>query len=332
MGFSRFGTSRGAMQAVGHHSRRMAVAWASRSVRVKRHRLLHRSRSPAQLYSAPVPLRMRTAAGDGLANQPRGAWRYPKTAISHGVVYLPIDFVTSLPYVASAVTFVAFAIPLGFSALLRWKNSRADGDGLQTYARRRDLRVQSGVAIVGLGLGVAASTAAAVGWSGSSKHAAANVEARYNLSEVEMASWTGAWAVVDLVTGNGQPLSAVAVLPPLDSVPQTPANPHRISASTAWSCPGRLTCQAHRVAPHPWPRSRQRARTLVRKLQPGQKGLGKLLRTHGVGRQPAGHPRSKMNREPSSTRHRRRVRPSGRHRPGANNRRQSRIRTTTLRP
>ncbi len=104
---------------------------------------------------------------------------------------LPVDFVTPLLYVAAAGILAVFAIPLGIAALVRWKKFRADADGLQTYARRRDLRVQSGVAIAGVALALAASITAAVGWNESSRNLSANVEARYDVSDVTLSSWNG---------------------------------------------------------------------------------------------------------------------------------------------
>lgn len=127
-------------------------------------------------------------------------------------MYLPIDFLTPLLYVAGAVICAVFAIPLGISALVRWKKFRADADGLQTYARRKDLQVQSGVAIFGLVLVLAASITAAVGWNESTRNLGTNVEARYDVSDVTMTSWNGTWAVVDLVDGRGRPASGIEVL------------------------------------------------------------------------------------------------------------------------
>lgn len=126
-------------------------------------------------------------------------------------MYLPVDFLTPLLFVAAAVIFTLFAVPLGLGALVRWKKFRADADGLQTYARRRDLRIQSGVAIVGLALVLAASITAAIGWNESSRNLSANVEARYDVSDVAMTSWNGTWAEVDLVDGKGRPASGMEV-------------------------------------------------------------------------------------------------------------------------
>lgn len=127
-------------------------------------------------------------------------------------MYLPVDFVTPLLYVAAAGIVAVFAIPLGISALVRWKRFRADADGLQTYARRRDLQVQSGVAVCGTVLVFAALIVAAVGWNESSRNLSANVETRYDVSDVAMTSWNGTWAEVDLVDGKGRPASGIEVM------------------------------------------------------------------------------------------------------------------------
>ncbi len=135
-------------------------------------------------------------------------------------MYLPVDFLTPLLYVAAAGIFAVFAIPLGIGALVRWKKFRADADGLQTYARRRDLRVQSGVAIFGVALVLAASVTAAIGWDESRRNLSSNVEARYEVSDVTMTSWNGTWAEVDLVDGKGRPASGIGVLLGPDHEPE----------------------------------------------------------------------------------------------------------------
>ena len=127
-------------------------------------------------------------------------------------MYLPVDFATPMFYVAAAVVLALFAIPLGIGAVVRWLRFRADAVGLQTYARRRDLRIQSGLAIASLVLAPAALVAAAATWHDSRSNLATNVEARYNVSDVKMTSWNGSWAVVDLVDGTGLPVSGMDVV------------------------------------------------------------------------------------------------------------------------
>lgn len=127
-------------------------------------------------------------------------------------MYLPVNFLTPLVLVAVAGIVFLFAIPLGISVLVRWKKFGTDPDSLQTYARRRDLRIQSGLAIASLVLAPAALVAAAATWHDSRSNLATNVEARYNVSDVKMTSWNGSWAVVDLVDGTGLPVSGMDVV------------------------------------------------------------------------------------------------------------------------
>ena len=127
-------------------------------------------------------------------------------------MYLPVDFLTPLIFIAVAGILVLFGIPLGISALVRRKKFGTLADGLQTYARRRDLRIQSGISIGCFVLALAAAVTAVAGWNNSSKNLAANVETRYNVSNVTMLSWNGSWAVVDLIDSNGRPVNGVDVV------------------------------------------------------------------------------------------------------------------------
>ena len=112
-------------------------------------------------------------------------------------------------YVAAAVVLALFAIPLGIGAVVRWLRFRADAVGLQTHARLRDLRIQSGVAVACTVLMTAALVTASVGWEESRRNLGANIEARYEVSEVNVTSWNGTWAEVDLVDGAGRPMHGI---------------------------------------------------------------------------------------------------------------------------
>lgn len=127
-------------------------------------------------------------------------------------MYLPVDFLKPMIYLAIAGILILFAIPLGINVLVGRKKFAALADGLQTYARRRDLRIQTGVSIACIVFAAAAIATAASGWNHSSKNLTANIETRYNVSDVNMLSWNGSWAVVDLINSNGQPVNGVDVV------------------------------------------------------------------------------------------------------------------------
>lgn len=118
-------------------------------------------------------------------------------------MYLPVDFYTPLLYLAVVGILLVFALPLGISALFRWRKFRADADGLQTYARRKDLRIQSGLSISLVVLALAAATTALFGWQKSTNNLVSNVETRYAVTDVRVTNWNGTWAQVDLVSDDG---------------------------------------------------------------------------------------------------------------------------------
>ncbi|PQZ96420.1 hypothetical protein CQ018_03985 [Arthrobacter sp. MYb227] len=118
-------------------------------------------------------------------------------------MYLPVDFFTPLLYVAVAGIMVIFAFPMGVSAFFRWKKFRSDANGLQTYARRRDLRIQTGISIACIALALGASGIALVGWQNSKSNLVTNIETRYAVKDVKVTGWNGSWAQVTLLTDAG---------------------------------------------------------------------------------------------------------------------------------
>lgn len=126
-------------------------------------------------------------------------------------MYQPVDFGTPQLYLAVAAIIVVFAIPIGIHVLIRWRRYRKDSDTLKTYVRHRDMVIEAGVAGVGLIVALVLTGVFAVGWSTSEKNLVANVESRYAVSEVQMGSWNGSWATIDLIDGNGVPASGIEV-------------------------------------------------------------------------------------------------------------------------
>lgn len=118
-------------------------------------------------------------------------------------MYLPVDLFTPLLYVAGAGILFLFAIPLGISAFFRWRKFNADADGLQTYVRRRDLRIQTGVSIGCLVLTIAALVTSLIGWQQSIGNLVTNIETKYAVQDVKVTGWNGTWAQVDLVSDDG---------------------------------------------------------------------------------------------------------------------------------
>lgn len=126
-------------------------------------------------------------------------------------MYQPVDFGTPQIYLAVAVILAMFAVPIGIHALIRRRRFLKDPATLQTFARRRDLAVESGVAALGLALAVVCIFVAGIGWKESERHLVANVETRYAVTNVAMTSWNGSWATVDLTDGNGIEATGIEV-------------------------------------------------------------------------------------------------------------------------
>ena len=118
-------------------------------------------------------------------------------------MYQPVDFGTSLLYLAVAGVIVVFVIPIGIHALFRWHGYRKDSETRRTYARRRDIGIEAGVAGAGIIVALAFVAVCAVDWKQSEKNLVANIESRYEVSDVQLASWNGSWATVKLLDGNG---------------------------------------------------------------------------------------------------------------------------------
>lgn len=118
-------------------------------------------------------------------------------------MYQSVDFGTPLLYLAVAGVIVVFAIPLGIHALLRWRGYRKDSETRRTYVRRRDIGIETGVSGAGIIVALAFVAVCAVGWNQSEKNLVANIESRYEVSDVRLASWNGSWATVELLDGNG---------------------------------------------------------------------------------------------------------------------------------
>lgn len=118
-------------------------------------------------------------------------------------MYLPVDFHTPLIYLAVVGILLIFALPLGISAFFRRRKFLADAPGLQTYARRRDLRIQAGLSIGLVVLAIAAGITALVGWQQSTNNLVRNIETKYAVTDVEVTNWNGSWAQVTLVSDDG---------------------------------------------------------------------------------------------------------------------------------
>ena len=118
-------------------------------------------------------------------------------------MYQPVYFATPQLQLAGAVVIAVFAIPMGIHALVRWRRFRKAPAQQQTFVRRRDVRIESGVAAAGIITALVFTGMFGLGWKQSQKNLEANVETRYAVSEVEMTSWSGSAVLVDLTDANG---------------------------------------------------------------------------------------------------------------------------------
>ena len=126
-------------------------------------------------------------------------------------MYQPVDFATPQIQLAVAGILAVFAIPMGIHALVRWRKFRKDPAQQQTYARRRDVGIESAVAAFGIIGALVFAGMFSIGWKQSEKHLEANVETRYVVSDVVMTSWNGSTALVDLVDANGVAATGIEV-------------------------------------------------------------------------------------------------------------------------
>jgi hypothetical protein len=126
-------------------------------------------------------------------------------------MYQPVDFASPQIHLAVAGIIVVFAIPMGIHALVRWRKFRKDPPQQQTYARRRDVGIESGVAALGIIAALVFTGMFGAGWKQSEKNLVANVETRYVVSDVVMTGWNGSAALVDLVDANGVAATGIEV-------------------------------------------------------------------------------------------------------------------------
>src|SRR6185312_8034259 len=117
-------------------------------------------------------------------------------------MYQPVDFASPQIHLAVAGIIVVFAIPMGIHALERWRKFRKDPPQQQTYARRRDMGIESGVAALGIIAALVLTGMFGAGWKQSEKNLVANVV---------MTGWNGSAALVDLVDANGVSATGIEV-------------------------------------------------------------------------------------------------------------------------
>ncbi|WP_146755199.1 hypothetical protein [Arthrobacter sp. AQ5-05] len=126
-------------------------------------------------------------------------------------MYQPVDFATPQIHLAVAGIIAVFAIPMGIHALVRWRKFRKDPAQQQTYARRRDVGIESGVAALGIIAALVFTGMFGSGWKQSERNLVANIETRYVASDVVMTSWNGSAALADLVDANGVAATGIEV-------------------------------------------------------------------------------------------------------------------------
>lgn len=126
-------------------------------------------------------------------------------------MYQPVDFATPQIQLAVAGIIVVFALPMGIHALVCWRRFRKDPPQQQTYARRRDVGIEAGVAVLGIITALVFTGMFSIGWKQSERNLEANIETRYTVSDVVMTSWNGSSALVDLVDANGVGATGIEV-------------------------------------------------------------------------------------------------------------------------
>ncbi|GAA3692098.1 hypothetical protein GCM10022377_00530 [Zhihengliuella alba] len=119
-------------------------------------------------------------------------------------MFTDVDYMTPMVLLACAVIVGLFGVPLLVHALFRWRVFKRAPEPLQTYARRRGLRVES---LLGAALIVAGAALAAAGMAGLGRAEDAVVgnvlRAEPEVAAVEDYTWTGSHALVDLRMQDG---------------------------------------------------------------------------------------------------------------------------------
>ncbi|MDO5744529.1 MAG: hypothetical protein Q4P23_08665, partial [Micrococcaceae bacterium] len=113
-------------------------------------------------------------------------------------MYQPVDFATPQLYLAVAGVLAVFALPMGIHALLRRRKYRRSSPSSHSWAQRRDIGIESGIAALGLIGALVCVGVFGLGWKQSASNLVANIEARYAVSDVAMTNWNGSSATVDL--------------------------------------------------------------------------------------------------------------------------------------
>lgn len=118
-------------------------------------------------------------------------------------MYQPVDFATPQLYLAVAGVLAVFALPMGIHALLRRRKYRRSSPASRSWPQRRDIGIESGIAVLGLIGALVCVGLFGLGWKQSASNLVANIEARYAVSDVAMTNWNGSSATVDLIDGKG---------------------------------------------------------------------------------------------------------------------------------
>ena len=162
--------------------------------------------SPSAQLSRPLRHRLGrsdTARREHGHSTPKGRCGEETSIAKLATMYLPVDFYTPLLYLAVVGILLVFSLPLGISAFFRRRKFLADAPGLQTYARRRDLRIQAGISMGLAVLAIAAGVTALIGWQQSMNNLVSNIQTRYAVTDVKITNWNGTWAQANLVSDDG---------------------------------------------------------------------------------------------------------------------------------
>ncbi|GAA1405073.1 hypothetical protein AUR04nite_07230 [Glutamicibacter uratoxydans] len=125
--------------------------------------------------------------------------------------YLNVDFVLPLIGVGAAGVFLVFGIPMLIHAQIRKAKFNKLSDGYQTHALRSSIRLEKIIGISSLVAVVALCAGSWFGFGTAKSNLQANIEQKYQPSELSLGSYNGSWITADLTLPDGTKFKGVTV-------------------------------------------------------------------------------------------------------------------------
>lgn len=126
--------------------------------------------------------------------------------------FADVNFVIPLFYLGVAVVCLLIFIPLLIHGMLRRRKFSTLVDGYQTYALRSSIRIELIVSALVAILTIMFLAMGATGYFESRNNLEANIQLKYNPTQLELGPWNGSWATADLTLSDGTVFDDVEVM------------------------------------------------------------------------------------------------------------------------